>query len=224
MSGIASHDELRDLAMLYTLGALETNLADCAEARAIEAHLHECDACRDEVALAQVGTAMIARSAAEAPPQELKQRLLAAVAETPRRHGSGSNIARWTAVAAAITVLIAFAMLLRPHQPSEGPVAIYLQSATTQASGVVRAPGGDAMTVEVEHLAALPAGEVYQLWSIAPGAKPAPGPTFTAGSQGTAHVTMHASPEKGLVIAVTIEPAGGSQAPTTRPFLTGALQ
>lgn len=224
MSAIHSHDELRDLAMLYTLGALETNLADCAEARAIEAHLHECDACREEVALAQVGTAMIARSAAQAPPQELKQRLLTAVAAAPRRRSAKSSMARWSALAAAIVLLIAFAMLLRPHPPAEGPVAIELQSATTQASGVVRAAGGDAMIVEMEHLTALPAGEVYQLWSIAPGAKPAPGPTFTAGSQGTAQVTMHALPEKGLVIAVTIEPAGGSQAPTARPFLSGALQ
>ncbi|TAM91636.1 hypothetical protein EPN42_02995 [bacterium] len=224
MSAIHSHDELRDLAMLYTLGALETNLADCAEARAIEAHLHECDACREEVALAQVGTAMIARSAAQVPPQELKQRLLAAVAAAPRRRSAKSSVARWSAVAAAVVVLIAFAMLLRPHPPVEGPVAIELQSATTQASGVVRTAGGDAMTVDVAHLAVLPAGEVYQLWSIAPGAEPAPGPTFTVGSQGTAHVAMHASPEKGLVIAVTIEPAGGSRAPTTRPFLRGTLQ
>ncbi|TAM58314.1 hypothetical protein EPN52_11135 [bacterium] len=113
MSEAERHGELHDLAVLYTLGALETNLADCAEARAIEAHLHECEECRAEVAFAQVGTAMVARSAAEAPPAELKQRLLAAVARIPQRRKRGSA-ARWIALAVAVAALLALmALLLR---------------------------------------------------------------------------------------------------------------
>ncbi|MDE2573591.1 MAG: anti-sigma factor [bacterium] len=222
MSSIEHHDELRDLAMLYTLGALETNLTHCEDLTRIEAHLHECDECRHEVAMAQVGTAMLARSAAEEPPSELKSRVMAATLPKPRR--KEANFASWTAIAAAIALLLGFAALLRPHPPAQGPVTIRLQSTTTAAAGVVHAGGGDNMTVDVANLAPLPAGRVYQLWAIAPGSRPAPGPTFSVGNDGKASVAMHAPAQKGLVIAVTVEPSGGSQAPTTRPFLAGKLE
>jgi len=223
MTGFDNHDDLRDLAVLYTLGALETDREHCEELERIEVHLRECEVCREEVAMASVGTAMLAQSAAETPPAALKARVVAAAgaARAPRAPTS-PRFATWGAIAAAIVALVAFAMLLRSH-PSEGPVAIELHGTATQAAGVVRAQG-DAMTVQVEHLVQLPPGRVYQLWSIAPGAKPVPGPTFTVDSDGRATVGMHAPPERGLVIAVTVEPQGGSAAPTTTPFLSGKLE
>lgn len=224
MSAMENHQELRDLAVLYTLGALDSDPAHDEELRRIEAHLSECEECRREVAMAQAGTAMLAQSAAEAPPPELKRRLMAAVARTsPRR--ARPRYAPWLAVAATIALLIAVAAWLRPHvSPTPGPVAIHLTGVSSPAVGVVRTGGGYAMTVQVEHLSQLPPGKVYQLWSIEPGAKPAPGPTFNVGRDGKANIEMRAAPEKGLVIAVTVEPAGGSTAPTTTPFLAGKLE
>jgi anti-sigma-K factor RskA len=72
-------------------------------------------------------------------------------------------------------------------------------------------------------MAAPPAGKVYQAWYIRAGAKPTPAPTFSPDASGTARVTLSVGAEKGLTVAITVEPQGGSQAPTTKPFLIASI-
>ncbi len=77
---------------------------------------------------------------------------------------------------------------------------------------------GDALFIAMGHLPALPAGKVYQAWTIAPGAKiPAPSVTFTAEGGGIALVKLPVSAARVGAVAVTIEPTGGSKAPTSAP-------
>lgn len=68
-----------------------------------------------------------------------------------------------------------------------------------------------------------PAGKAYQLWFIA-GGRPLPGGVFTPDAQGRA--TLHEQmPPAGLdaqTFAVTLEPAGGTPAPTGGKFLVGS--
>jgi len=52
---------------------------------------------------------------------------------------------------------------------------------------------------------------------------PVPEPTFTVSQSGEGSVSMQATPAPGDVVAVTVEPSGGSQAPTTTPILTATL-
>lgn len=71
----------------------------------------------------------------------------------------------------------------------------------------------------------VPSGQEYQLWFIKDG-KPIPSVTFKPGPEGRARVEKIPVPGGGAVsaAAITVEPAGGSQAPTSTPVLVAALQ
>ena len=71
----------------------------------------------------------------------------------------------------------------------------------------------------------VPSGQEYQLWFIKDG-KPIPSVTFKPGPGGRAKVEKIPVPGGGAVsaAAITVEPAGGSPAPTSTPVLVGALQ
>lgn len=72
--------------------------------------------------------------------------------------------------------------------------------------------------VLVDGLAGLPDGKVYEAWYInAGGAIPAG--TFTASADGTTWHVLDGAMTSGDAIGVTVEPAGGSTAPTTDPIL-----
>ena len=72
----------------------------------------------------------------------------------------------------------------------------------------------------------VPSGQEYQLWFIKDG-KPIPSVTFTPGPDGRARIERIPVPAGGAALsaaAVTVEPAGGSQAPTSKPVMVGALK
>ena len=62
-----------------------------------------------------------------------------------------------------------------------------------------------------------PAGKTYEAWVIRGKRAPVPAALFRGG--GTIFVPIRAKVRKGSVVAVTVEPAGGSDAPTTKPFV-----
>ena len=67
-------------------------------------------------------------------------------------------------------------------------------------------------------LAALPSGKVYQAWTIAKGATAIkPSVTFSPGPSGVAIVALPVDAAGIAAVAVSVEPAGGSKAPTTTP-------
>jgi anti-sigma-K factor RskA len=75
----------------------------------------------------------------------------------------------------------------------------------------------------VEGLPQAPAGHDYQIWFIADG-KPIPGGVFKPDAAG--HVEMHAEvptqARNAKTFAVTLEPQGGTVAPTGQKYLLGA--
>ncbi len=65
-----------------------------------------------------------------------------------------------------------------------------------------------------------PAGRTYQAWGLpAGGGKPVPLPTFS--SPGS--VVIVDGVGKYAKLAITVEPSGGSQAPSTAPFAAATL-
>lgn len=75
---------------------------------------------------------------------------------------------------------------------------------------------GTAM-IDVADMAAAPAGRIYQLWFIgADGARPAG--TFDV-SDGDATVPLSGTMHAGDTVGVTVEPAGGSETPTSDPIM-----
>lgn len=81
---------------------------------------------------------------------------------------------------------------------------------------------GSAMMI-VEGLPPAPAGKDYQIWFIA-GGKPLPGGVFKPDAKG--HVEMHdhlsAAAMSAAAFAITLEPQGGTPAPTGQKYLLGA--
>jgi anti-sigma factor ChrR (cupin superfamily) len=64
----------------------------------------------------------------------------------------------------------------------------------------------------------LPKGKVYQAWTLAKGAKTvAPSVTFTPNAAGAAIVQLPANASTLAAVALSVEPEGGSKAPTSKP-------
>ena len=75
------HEQFADDLSLYALGALQGE-----ERRALERHLEECSACRQELEKLQGDVALLAFSASgPRPPARSRGRLMAAIAKEPRR-------------------------------------------------------------------------------------------------------------------------------------------
>ena len=75
------------------------------------------------------------------------------------------------------------------------------------------------------NLPAPPAGKIYEMWIIPKGGKPAPAGLFASSEDGTAlhlHRTTISLATTGA-IAVTLERAGGVDAPTSQPVIVAAL-
>jgi anti-sigma-K factor RskA len=67
-------------------------------------------------------------------------------------------------------------------------------------------------------LKALPGGETYELWYIGTKGAPRPAGLFQSNGKGTVQV-LSGRMDEGDTVGITIEPAGGSKAPTTKPVL-----
>ncbi|RFA13802.1 hypothetical protein B7R22_11985 [Subtercola boreus] len=91
-----------------------------------------------------------------------------------------------------------------------GGEATVLWSATVGKAAVV-----------AQGMPSLPAGKTYEAWYIN-GTTVTPAGTFTPGGDATTWHVLTGSMRTGDVVGVTVEPAGGSQAPTTTPILTVA--
>jgi len=85
------------------------------------------------------------------------------------------------------------------------------------ASGEV-VTSGNRIVIALHDLPALPAGKVYQAWTLARGAKAvSPSLTFRPDAAGIALVALPDAAAGLAAVAVSVEPARGSKAPTTKP-------
>lgn len=179
-------------------GAYAVDALDGAERNRFARHLATCPACPAEVRWLAATAAELGLAAAATPPPALKGRVLADVAALS---GARSVDAEIAALLSAPDALVA--------------------SAATSAGGtatVVASLGAAAMVFTGAGLPVPPPSSVYELWFIgAGGARPAglvpltPAPVLAAGLSG------------GDAIGVTVEPAGGSPAPTTTPIVVLTL-
>jgi len=83
---------------------------------------------------------------------------------------------------------------------------------------------GGRIFLALHSLPALAPNRVYQAWTLAKGAKSvAPSITFRAGSDGTALVELPESAGNLAAVALSVEPAGGSRQPTSKPSFVRKL-
>jgi anti-sigma-K factor RskA len=224
---------------LHTLsGAYAVDALSAEEAQLFDTHLQECQACRDEVRELQEAAAKMGASEALVPPPALKARVLAAADKQPQLPPKVTPIEaarshRWpsrlVAAAAAVVLVLAAGVGILLNQRDEQSVMAQTVTQVFQAPDahtktvetdhgeltVATSPSLGRMAVETDGLQALSGRQVYQMWAIHDGT-----PTSVGLVDDPEAGKAMAMPGEGTTVAITVEPAGGSEQPTTAPFVT----
>lgn len=84
---------------------------------------------------------------------------------------------------------------------------------------------GDRLYITLHDLTSPPRGKVYQAWTLPKGSKVmAPSVTFVPNVHGVAVIALGGVDARATAaVAVSVEPEGGSKAPTSKPLLVQAL-
>jgi anti-sigma factor RsiW len=218
--------DLHDLTAAYALDAL-----DADDAREYEAHLARCERCRAELAsLSEAAGALAYAPDAPAPPAELRARILQQAQRerpnvVPLRPRWVAPVAAAAAVAACAAIgLGIWAASLHGRLDRQQRLASVLGDPAAQRNALaddrgtlVVSPDGRAVLV-VKQLRSAPPGKTYQAWVSAGGA-PQPAGTFDGGRRHSVLLLTRSVPQSAKVL-VTVEKHGGSDAPTTRPFIS----
>jgi anti-sigma factor RsiW len=220
--------DLHDQLAAYALDALDDHERD-----EFEAHLSGCEHCRAELADFRETASMLAHAVeGPAPPDALRERILdvarqerpsqSVVVLRPRRALRLTAIAAAAAVAAAIGLGVWAASLSSSLDAERSALAEQARAAAILADDnstrvpmgergeLVRSPDGDAVMV-VRNLAPAPEGQTYEAWVIDSGG-PVPAGLFEGGGQEV--VLLEEPVAEGTMVAVTLEPDGGSEQPT----------
>ena len=221
---------LHDLTAAYALDAL-----DPEDAREYEAHLARCDRCRDELAsLSEAAGALAYATDAPVPPPELRARII----QQARRERP--NVVplrpRWVVPVAAAAVVAACAAIALGIWAASVSSKLDRRDAALareqRVAAILAQPGsrtipfargtlvvgkaGDAALV-VQHLKRAPTGRTYEAW-ISAGGPPRRAGLFNGGQD--IAVPLEGSVQSGASVLVTVEKAGGVDAPTQKPILS----
>jgi hypothetical protein len=233
-------DELRPDYLAYALGSLEE-----PERSEVRAHLERgCQDCMAGVRDAREYVSVMGASVeGPVPPRNLRSRVLAAAAPVAQRRWNW--LPAW--VGAAATALVAAAVILSQTRSDRivNERITAEAAALRQAFELIQAPetrevtfgqgqpapprgrvfvNPSAVLLVASRLPAPPPGKTYEMWIIR-GGKPAPAGLFASNAQGDAfHLYRPAAPTvAGDIVAVTLEAAGGVDAPTSTPIIAAAI-
>ncbi|MEX0683278.1 MAG: anti-sigma factor [Dehalococcoidia bacterium] len=234
-------DEFEEISGAYALGALTDD-----ELIAANDHLASCDQHHEMGELQAVAAGLAAAAPERAPPPALKSRLMDAIraessseasepaftTEAPSRgflHAIRGLFARPAfggyALSGALAIVIAaLAVWNVTLQSSEDEVSGEVVSQLSgQSSGeFIVLKNHDLALLEIDDLPPLDSSQVYQLWAITDG-QPASLGAFSKQSPGNVRTAIPFDPAGVDSIAITVEPAPGSQQPTSDPVVTGDL-
>lgn len=214
-------DTIHDLTAAYVLDALAP-----VELEAFEAHLATCERCREEVAeLAASAGALAYAVPPVAPPAGLRGRILdAARAERPNvvplRPRWAIPIAAAAAIAACAAVGLGVWNVSLHDQLAGARDQALLRVAVSGASGSLIVASGGSGALLLSDLPAAPAGKTYEAWVIRGRAVASAG--LFRGGEATTVVALSRPVPVGSQVAVTIEPAGGTAAPTRSPLIVSS--
>ena len=229
MSGESEHSPWRADLAAYMLGSLDED-----EQLALEQHLEECQACREELAWLRPAIDLLPESVEQVdPPPELRARLMAEVRSDAAEAGAPAAAESKREKPAAPGFLRG--LLLRP---ATGLAAIALvaagvggyalneggsgsgDSTTTISSngpGALRATlerSGDSGTLKLTGMEQATPTHVYEAW-VQRGNQVKPSSLFDARHNGTASVALQKQLAGADAVMVTLEPRGGSRQPTS---------
>jgi anti-sigma-K factor RskA len=220
----------------YALGCLEQE-----EVAQVSQHLASCAMCRSQLEKFQDVADQLACAAPDAQPSEgLKQQLRARVQPSPIKASKAlwghqlirlmpSTALAWRAAAAVLIVALVVSNLWLWAQVNRSrpmrTIAIHGTQARPDAMGtVVISDDGDHGALVVDGLEPLDQGLQYQVWLIENGQRTSGG-VFSVDDEGYGVIWL--SSPKPLAdydaVGITIEPSGGSPAPTGVTVLGGNL-
>jgi anti-sigma-K factor RskA len=235
------HD-LHTLTGVYALDAI-----DGRERERFEHHLHRCQSCGQEVRGLQETATRLALAVARVPPPELKVAVLAGAARTRQhppvtdtRPAAEPRLVRrprltvgLAAVATVLVVVLAVALVLQRHQldterAQQRAIAAVLAAPDARILTGRTSVGGTASVVVAgrQHklvftsagMPVLASTRVYQLWLIGPSGATSAG-LLPEASQGRTAPVLASGLVPGDEVGVTVEPAGGTRQPTTKPVV-----
>lgn len=188
----------------------------------------------DTAELPLIEAELLAEDAPPAAPQNVVSFDRAVTADSPKTSGERTHadpvgrrsrltMMLATAAAAVAVAAVGIGFLVSNGSPDENLAAVESVLDAPDARTIDLGVGDAQITVSAEAggFAAtgtapdLATGEEYQLWMVNTDGTVAPGPTFDAGDFQTA-VIVDMSKVTG--IAVSVEPTGGSEQPTTEPI------
>jgi anti-sigma-K factor RskA len=233
-----SHEAVKDLIAPYVLGAVSPE-----EEREIRAHIVSCDECMQEAESFSTVTSALALASDPAPlPAGFVDRVVAHVNDArPESSAAAAGAApwyrRWTgwqvvATSALLVVaLILGAFVVNDRKDLEQRQKVLaallqherggmdLQGTTGAVAKVVPTSNGSIFVATGLHEA--PSHHTYQLWLIKDDGTPVSAGTFVM-QGGVAVLESHLPLSRFAKAAVTVEPSGGSQRPTTQPVITSS--
>ncbi|MFI1917868.1 anti-sigma factor domain-containing protein [Nocardia sp. NPDC020380] len=236
MPDIHPHTDLPDLAYPYALDALSDQ-----DRRAVEHLLTQADeptatAFRTTVHdLRETLAALTVVDKVPAPPT-LEAKLDSAITAQSRPAPRGANRSRrWLAAAAAAAILAGAGAGIAIYHNQSHPTGITAEQVLKNADATESTTpltGGGTITVHTSHqldatvitftaLPQPPTAHTYQLWLIPPNGTPKPAGLLTTIPTPTTPLLLRVGNAHQL--ALSVEPTGGSPAPTTTPLVAVPL-
>lgn len=219
-------------------GAYAVDALSDIERAEFDRHLAQCPQCRDEVEGLREAAAHLAESSAATPPPALRARILDEARTVrplpPMLQPHRRRARRIPAIAAAAAVVVGLGTGLttavwKPWQPEtvQLTMADRIRQASDAQTWSQRLPGGGTAIVtrsrevgaavwESRGLEPVPAGRVYELWLQAPDESLVPAGLM---SSGDGEVILRGDAGDAIGAGLTVEPSGGSPAPTTDPLV-----
>ncbi len=233
-------DELHTLAGPYALDGLSE-----VETEAFEAHLPHCESCTIAVIEFELTAAELAEVTPVAPPEALKSRLLAQIADTPqvapvssgrdelaRRRRSPGRVLAMVAAASFVVVgaVAALGLVGRESQSDQliaAPDAVTVQLEATvddfadASIEVVWSQDQDRALITASGLEDPGEGKTYELWFLHDDGMEPAGLFVPIDGEMSTVMDLGLPDVPGRGWGISIEPAEGSDQPTTDPVFVG---
>lgn len=224
------------------IGAYVVDALTDLERAEFERHLAGCPDCRAEAVSLTTAAVALSELSASQPPPALRERVLAGTRTVrplpPHTVPGHRKTRRWPRLVAAAAAVIGLgagvSTVWHPWKPDVVQLSLadrVRQAADAQTwsqrlddggrATVVRSASVGAAIWKSEGLDAAPEGHVYQLWLQAPDESLKPAGLLSSGD-GT--VVLRGDALAAIGAGLTVEPAGGSPAPTTEPIAFISLQ
>jgi len=246
------NQNIHDLADAYAVGALTddeyaeytTHLEHCDSCRQEVSDLLDVTSALSASVAADPPPglrASVLAAIAETPqqPAEAQPELVAAGDVVPLRRSWSTTVSSLVAAAAVLAAVAFGGLWWQSRQESDDAVAQANQLTTLLSAEDVRTVPGDSQqqghtgTIVMSRsegeavfvasdLPDLPGDQVYEAWTIQGSDAPEPAGTFTPDDSDSL-VTLPASSFDADTMAITVEPEGGSDAPTSDPVVTFAM-